>query len=689
MFAFVNNCHEAQVTVYTDEQQRQWAATSAVIRQIEDELRAEQPDWRERMAEWEASIRNNQPEWEIISPKLDTSGGQKHSVQEDGSILASGYAPSQVTSEFTIDAPLSKITAIRLELLGDVSLPHGGPGRSIYGLCALTEFKASAAPLETPEKQADLKFASATADVNPPEEELEKIFDDGSGKRRVTGQVDYARDGNDLTAWGIDIGPGRSNVLRKAVFVLDKPLESKAGVQFMFKLVQMHGQPYMIDTFTNNMGRYRLSVTAAENAAADPLPSDVRAILQVPSDERTPEQVDRLFSFWRTTVPDWQDANRRIEALWRSHPRGTSQLVLVERDQPRETHRLERGNFLAPAEKVSPGVPSYLHSLQSEGPPNRLSFARWLADRRSPTTARSIVNRVWQAYFGTGLVTTAEDLGTQGELPSHPELLDWLAVELMDHGWSIKHLQRLIVTSSTYRQASNVTPELVERDPANRLLARGSRYRVDAEVVRDIALSASGLLNDKVGGPSVYPPAPEFLFTPPASFAVKTWYYDTGPDRYRRALYTFRYRSVPYPVLQTFDAPPGDIACARRARSNTPLQALATLNETLFLECARALAVRIMTEGGTSDNERLAYAVRQCLSREPQSRELQVLQKFLDEQKKRFRDEAADPWALISDEKNPEKLPAELADQASAADLAAWTALARVVLNLDETITKE
>ena len=217
---------------------------------------------------------------------------------------------------------------------------------------------------------------------------------------------------------------------------------------------------------------------------------------------------------------------------------------------------------------MTPGVPAFLHPLEQRGQdeiagePARL---RHVAGRSpSPTTARSIVNRIWQAYFGTGLVATAEDLGTQGEPPSHPELLDWLAVELMDHNWSLKHIQRLIVNSATYRQSSHVTPQLLERDPANRLLARGPRYRVDAEIVRDVALAASGLLNPTVGGPSVFPPAPEFLFQPPASYGPKTWIVDTGPDRYRRALYTFRFRSVPYPMLQTFDAPIGEVACARR-----------------------------------------------------------------------------------------------------------------------------
>jgi hypothetical protein len=442
--------------------------------------------------------------------------------------------------------------------------------------------------------------------------------------------------------------------------------------------------------------------------------------------ERTDEQTARVFSYWRTTVPEWQEENRRIEALWRSHPRGTTQLALLERDNMRSTHRLDRGNFLTPKEEVMPGVPSFLHPLQvvrgspdtalsateglpSDGagrpavsevagsgdpatttPPTRLDFARWLADRRSPTTARSIVNRIWQAYFGTGLVATSEDLGTQGEPPTHPELLDWLAVELMENHWSLKHIHSLIVNSATYRQSSAVTADLLSRDPDNRLLARGPRNRVDAEVVRDIALAASGLLNPKIGGPSVHPPAPEFLFQPPASYGPKTWIVDTGPDRYRRGLYTFRFRSVPYPALQNFDAPNGDFACARRVRSNTPLQALTTLNEPVFLESARALATKIAAEGGTTDSDRIAYAIRRCLSREPKSDETGVLHDFVSKQKERFNRDGAYPWMLlVDDDKAKVSLSTQLPAGTTPADLAAWTALARVVLNLDETITKE
>jgi uncharacterized protein DUF1553 len=248
----------------------------------------------------------------------------------------------------------------------------------------------------------------------------------------------------------------------------------------------------------------------------------------------------------------------------------------------------------------------------------------------------------------------------------------------------------LIVSSATYRQSSHVTPQMLERDPANRLLARGPRYRIDAENVRDVALSASGLLNSTVGGPSVFPPAPEFLFQPPASYGPKTWIVDAGPDRYRRALYTFRFRSIPYPMLQTFDAPIGEVACARRSRSNTPLQALTTLNEPLFMECARSLAVRLLTDGGPTDSQRLAYAVRRCLSRDPKSDERLVLSDFLDRQKQRFKSGGADPWPLLAgDETAKQKISTALPAGMTPGDLAAWTAVARVILNLDETITKE
>jgi hypothetical protein len=351
------------------------------------------------------------------------------------------------------------------------------------------------------------------------------------------------------------------------------------------------------------------------------------------------------------------------------------------------TSLLNRGDFLKPDHEVKAGVPAFLHPMRTaSAQPGRLDFARWLVDRQSPTTARSIVNRIWQAYFGDGLVLTSDDFGIQSDLPSHPELLDWLAVEFMDRGWSLKQLHRTIVSSSTYMQSSRVPAELARRDPKNRLLARGARFRVDGESVRDLALAISGLLEAKVGGPSVHPPAPDFLFAPPASYGPKVWGEDKGPDRYRRAIYTFRFRSVPYPMLQAFDAPNGDVSCVRRSRSNTPLQALTTLNEPIFMECSQALALRVVREGGNDRSQQVKYLFQRAVSRDPSPHESQVVTELWTHQRERFAQGELNPWDLAT--QNPNEPPV-LPEGVTPADLAAWTVVSRVILNLDETITRE
>jgi len=656
IFAFLNDTHEANVAVYTPEQQRKRAEVFRRTQEIEAGIQSRHPDWPQRMAAWEEQAKANQPAWVVLRPEVDdiSTGGERELPMKDGSMLALGYAPTKHTVKFIAKTDLPEIAAIRLELLNDPNLPNGGPGRSIKGAGALTDFRVESAPAETPDRAAPVKIARATADINLPETPLEPKFDDKKGKRRVTGPIEFAIDGKDETAWGIDAGPGLRNQPRKAVFNFEKPVANPSGTVLNIYLKQDHGGANSDDNENNNLGRIRLSVTSAPNATADPLPQNVREILSVPRGERSPAQTRAVFSYWRTTVPEWRDDNERIAAVWREHPEGSLQLVLADRgDDHRPTYILKRGDFLQPDRAVEPGTPAFLHPLPAGAATDRLTFARWLVDPKSPTTARSIVNRVWQSYFGTGIVATAENFGTQCEPPSNQPLLDWLAVEFMDSGWSLKKLHGAIVTSSAYRQSSNVTPELLAKDPDNRLLARGPRLRVDAELVRDIALAASGLLNPQVGGPSVYPPAPAFLFQPPASYAPKTWKVAEGPDRYRRALYTFRFRSVPFPMLQSFDAPNGEMSCVRRARSNTPLQALTTLNEPLFVESAQSLGQLALKEGGATDESRIAYAFRRCTSRQPAAEESAVLLKFL---------------------------------QTHATD---WTAVARVILNLDETITKE
>ena len=326
---------------------------------------------------------------------------------------------------------------------------------------------------------------------------------------------------------------------------------------------------------------------------------------------RTSEHKDAIFAAWRMTVAEAKPINDEIAASWKAFPQAaTSILHLAEREpgNRRDTHLLERGNWDQPSKVVQPHTPAAFHPFPPDAPRNRLGLARWLTDPRSPLTARVAVNRIWQSIFGVGLVETSEDFGTRAPVPEYRELLDWLAVDFMEHGWSQKHLIRTIVTSATYQQSSQASPALWESDPRNHWLARGPSFRADAEVVRDIALSVSGLITQKLGGPSIIPPVPQNVldlnFVYPAY-----WKPAEGPERYRRTLYGFRKRSMPDPVMSTFDAPNGDFACARRVRSNTPLAALATLNEPIFVEAARALALRVLREGGRDDVQRAELCV--------------------------------------------------------------------------------
>jgi len=705
LFAYLNNDHEAQRVVYSPGEQMEINRLREKIRTVESRLKEEHRDWPKQLAEWEAKVAKQQVEWKTIAVENAGDNSQRYIPQKDGSILAQGYAPTKFSTLMRGPSPLKTITALRLELLNDANLPCNGPGRSFMGTCALTEFSVEVEP--TKGKRQKVKFTKALADYSNPPRELEKNFDDQSKQKRVTGAVSFAIDGKDDTAWGIDAGPGRRNVPRVAIFIPERPIELPDGGTLHFNLKQNHGGWNSDDHMNNNLGRFRLCATAGAVSDYNPLPPRIAAILAMPSAKRTPAQRNALFSQWRSTVAEFKGANDQIEATWKEWPAGSTSLVVQKRTEPRSTAILKRGNFLKPGEPVSAGVPAFLNKLPPDANGSRLALANWIVDRKAPTTARAFVNRVWQAYFGTGLVDTPEEFGTQGARPSHPELLDWLAVEFMeperanpDHkggggvhpvadapgspkAWSIKHLHRLIVTSATYRQSSRVTPELLAKDPQNRLLARGPRFRVDAEIVRDIALSASGLLNPKIGGPSVFTPAPLFLFQRPVSYGPFEWTEATGPDRYRRALYTFRRRSTPYPALTVFDAPIGEQSCVKRARSNTPLQALTGLNETIFVECARALGKRALREGGTTDEERLTFAFRLCTSRSPNADELAILSDLLKKYQTRFADAPGTAVQVATGEVKP-KTPGDLYH-----DLAAYSLLARVILNLDETVTKE
>ena len=689
LFAFLNNDNAAQRVVYTTQEQMLVGNLAREIKDLETGLRHTTPDWEERLAKWEASVTTNQPVWTVLRPRAEdiSTGGQKYLLQPDGSLLAQGYAPTKHTALILATNDLQNVSAIRIELLTDANLPANGPGRSFKGTCALTEFTAEAVSVVNPTNKVAIKFSKVTADYEQSEAELEPNFEDKSGKKRVVGPVAYANDGNADTAWGIDAGPGRRNQDRKAVFQCATNVGFPGGTRWQLHLVQKHGGWNSDEHMNNNLGRFRISLASSpEPVVADPVPKRVRDVLAIPRAQRSPAQAATVFSYWRTTVPEFKETNDKIDKSWAQWPEGTTSLTLAVRDEPRPTHILKRGDFLKPDKAVTFGVPAVLHPLPAGADGSRLTLAKWLVDKKSPTTARSFVNRVWQTYFGTGLVESPEDFGTRCETPSHPGLLDWLACEFMDANWSVKHIQRLIVTSAVYRESSRITPELYARDPYNRLLARGSRLRVDGEIVRDVTLAASGLLNPAIGGRTVFPPAPAFLFQPPASYGPKTWIEDTGPERYRRGLYVFRFRSVPYPMLQTFDAPNGDFSCVRRLRSNTPLQALVSLNEPMFVECAQAFARKILAEGGQSDADRINFAFRRAVSRPPTDGERQELLALLEKEKQHIAAGWVNPLELAT---GKNELPANLPQDTTPTQLAAYTVVSRVLLNLDETITRE
>jgi hypothetical protein len=704
MFAYLNSDHEASMVAYTPDEERQRADLLRQMRDLEEGLRHRTSDWQKRMDQWEDAVRTNQPDWETLNCQhAGGDNGERFYYFSDNSIRAASYAPTKWTAVFKTTNNMPSIGGFRLEQLTDADLPCGGPGRSIKGMAALTEFRVEAADAKNPTNKYKVKLVKATADFANAEKPLEAEFNDRTETKRVYGPVEYAIDDKEETAWGIDAGPGRRNQPRKAVFVPDKPVAFTNGVILTFSLEQNHGGWNSDDNENHNLGRFRLSITSATNPVADPLPAGVREIFKIPREQRSPLQIATVFSYWRTTVAEFKEVNDQIEKLWQQWPEGAPTLALVARknngaeDQRRKTPILNRGDWLKPGREVSAGTPAFLHPLPPSADDSRLTFARWLVDRKSPTTARAFVNRLWQAWFGTGLMETPEDFGLRAPDPSHPQLLDWLAVEFMEPSvlapgektlapaWDVKHIQRLIANSAAYRQSSRVTPELYQKDPYNRLLARGPRFRVDAEIVRDIALSASGLINLKLGGPSVTPPAPSFLFQPPASYGPKVWTDATGPDRYRRAVYTFRFRSVPYPVLQTFDAPNGDFSCVRRLRSNTPLQALATMNEAVFVESAQGLA-RETLRHGANEKERITYAFRRCVGRRPTSEELKVLADLLHREETHIAEGWADAATLATGEEG--HLP-NLPKGETPTRLAAYTVVARTLLNLDETITKE
>jgi hypothetical protein len=471
--------------------------------------------------------------------------------------------------------------------------------------------------------------------------------------------------------WAIGGSDGKAQT---AIFEFSEPLP--AG-EVSVKLVQNFGERH-------TLGRFRLALTESTLPSVA-LPSAMVSLLAIGPEKRSADQKRELLQWYQQYADATADIRRQVEPLQKElaaiKPAQLPIMRDLAADKRRVTRLLNKGNFLDPGEELSAGVPSAFHAWSAAMPTNRLGVAQWLMSPENPLTARVTANRIWAQTFGLGLVETEEDFGTQGSLPSHPELLDWLAVQLRDSGWDLKKFLKLLVTSATYQQAARVTPELLQKDPRNRLLARASRRRLDAEMIRDQALALSGLLSRKLGGPSVYPPQPDGLWRV-AFDGARAYPTSKGEDRYRRGLYTVWRRTVPYPSMTTFDAPSRESCTFRRLPTNTPLQAYVTLNDPVYVEAAQALGRRLVREGGGTIEDRVRFGLKLVLARPPAETEIATLKRLYESELTFYHgvENEAVKLATIPLGSLPEGL--------SAAEAAAWTVVANVLLNLDGVLVK-
>lgn len=647
LMALLNNADEPEAAVRSPEMVKRRDEIQAKINMLEDGLLPQLPDWEKRFQTWAEKEKKSAAQWNTFRPAEWSTNLARLELEPDGSLMASGDSTKRdvYTLRFNVTAEMLPLTALRLEALIDERLPGGGPGRAFYegrkGNFFLSEFSASFAGEPQP-------WRTATASA--------------IGSRASEPATVY--DGDGSTGWSL----ANSAKDEQLVLQLKTPIKAP-GELTLTMLFERH--------YVASLGRFRFAVTSAADAKASALPTTVESLLADEPSQWGAEGRKVLQRYFASREPDLAEARKPIDQLKAQLPGFPTTLVMQERpaDNPRSTHRHHRGEYLNPKELVEPALPSLFQSKDKISPvDNRLAFAHWLVSEENPLAARVAVNRAWRSFFGRGLVKTSGDFGVQSNLPSHPELLDWLAVEFQTSGWSQKRLHRLIVTSATYRQQSGADRSAFAEDPDNQWLARGPRFRVDAESVRDAMLAASGMLSRKAMGPSVFPPQPATVTS--LAFGGMKWNTSQGADRYRRSLYTFSKRTAPFAAYAVFDAPSGETCQTRRNRSNSPLQALTLLNDKLFLELAQSMVVRdAARHADDSFDARATRLFRRLLTRPPSADELQAISQFHRQQVER----------LQAGELQPEKIAGKNAD----ANTAAWVMTARVLMNLDEAITKQ
>ncbi len=689
-FAFFNNLPESGtiqgasnrsggnsapvITVPDNDQEKKLAELRKSVATAQAVVTEKQLQLPNLVADWEAEREKPEgekaPMWQVLPlAGAKSSGGAALKKLPDESWLAGGANPNGDT--YTLTAPLTKgtFTGLLLEALPHESLPNQSLGRASNGNFVLSGIEAEiAAPsLKKPVKVA---FVRAEADYSQSGYDVKLLLDK-----------------DPKNGWAIDGNDPAKRLTRKAMFIADKVLDVPANASLTIRLV--HGARFA----GHNIGRFRLSKTEAQPALAsldgsDGAPAAILAILKSAAESRSPKQQAELEKYYRENIDSpLRDADFALAAAKEALKKYEDALpsVMVMQEGPvRDAFVLNRGEYDKPGEKVTMATPAVLPPMPKNAPLNRLGLAKWIVDPSNPLTARVWVNRAWEKFFGYGISKSTDNLGTQAEFPMHPELLDWLATEFIRCGWDMKAMQKLIVMSATYRQSSKQTPELIEKDPENRLLARGPRFRLTGEVVRDQALAIGGLLVPKLGGPSVRPYMPEGVWDETSKYGdLRGYKPDSGDNLYRRSFYTIWKRTAAPPTMLLFDAPTREICTVKRSRTNTPLQALSLLNEVTFIEAARGLAQQMIQSGGKMPEHRIAYGFKRATGREIEPAALKQLTAGLTKRIADFRAKPEEASALLA--QGASKADATL----DAAELAAYTTTASVLLNLDRVVTRD
>ncbi len=674
-FAILNNTEDADrrdesplLNFYTDEQKQQRSDWEGELAKLDETFKKFKPTATAAAEQWESKF-PKELKWHAIKPtNAKSNAAAELAIDDSGAVLV---AKPEKNDNYTLELPLEmpRLAGLRLDVLTNDKLPGKGPGHA-GGNFIVSRISASIVPPvvnndgdKKPSPAATaipLKFVSAYADVASAGFSAAAVLAD---------KVDRTK--------GWSSGAGKNAAL---TLIADGVANIPAGSKLRVVIEHQAQQANQV------LGHFRLSIS--DDARVDDYaktPAAIVKLLTTPVEQRKPAERDQLLEhFVREVAPELNTERKRTVQLKQSLADLKPNTVPIFRelaaDKRRKTLIQRRGNFLDTGAEVTPGVISTFHPLKSGVQPDRLGLAQWLVDEQNPLTARVIANRFWEQIFGVGLVRTSEEFGSQGEQPSNPELLDFLATELIRLKWNMKEFVTLLVSSAAYRQSSQVSRELADRDPENRLLARGPRFRLSAEMVRDQALAVSGLLSPRMYGPSVKPPRPSLGLN--AAFGSGLdWQTSSGEDKFRRGIYTEWRRSAPYPSMATFDAPNREVCTIRRNSTNTPLQALVTLNDPVYVETAQALARR-MVAGAKTPREQVTLGFRLCLARPPQEKEVARLVALFEETRSEY---AAKPEQA----KQMATVPLGAAPAGvDLADLAAWTVVSNVLLNLDEVLMK-